>query len=75
MFGSAADFSGIPTEDDSDVNDKVNEVHVQDNIILFMYLFLLGCVVLTKWLLTVKKVSFVHESGLALLYGKKQLQL
>jgi hypothetical protein len=43
--------------------------HLVDSLQLLVFTFLLILVVLTIWLFKYKKISFIHETGLALFYG------
>lgn len=44
-------------------------IHEEDAGILLVFVILLTCVVLTVWGLKKKSIRFLHETGLALIYG------
>ena len=47
---------------------KAND-HIVDSINLLVFTFLLVLVILTVWLFKHKKFSYIHETGLAIIYG------
>lgn len=49
---------------------KANEMHRIDSLNLLLYTFLLTLTVLTIWLFKHRRVSWLHETGLAVIYGK-----
>src|SRR5579883_741252 len=49
-------------------NFKKNE-HVLESINLLMFILLLILVIFTIWFLKKKHIRFLHESGLAIIYG------
>ena len=44
--------------------------HIVDSINLLMFTLLLILVILTIWLFKHKKFPYIHETGLAIIYGK-----
>lgn len=51
---------------------KANLNHRLDSLNLFLYTFLLTLTVLTIWLFKHRSVSWLHETGLAVIYGEWQ---
>lgn len=49
---------------------KAQSTHRLDTLNLLSYTFLLILTVLTIWLFKHRRVSFLHETGLAVIYGK-----
>lgn len=49
---------------------KAQTTHRLDSLNLLSYTFLLILTVLTIWLFKHRRVSFLHETGLAVIYGK-----
>lgn len=54
---------------------KAQSAHMIDSLNLLSYTFLLILTVLTIWLFKHRRVSFLHETGLAVIYGKFHLYL
>jgi len=50
-------------------DEKKMLAHKFDSLLLLLYTFLLTLTVLTIWLFKHRRVAFVHETGLAILYG------
>lgn len=50
-------------------NLRKSREHIVDSINLLIFMFLLILVILTIWFLKKKKISFIHESSLAIFYG------
>ncbi len=53
----------------SQENQRTEREHIVDSAQLLIYTLLLIAVFLTIWLLKHKKFSYIHETGVALLYG------
>ena len=48
---------------------KESELHRLDSLSLLIYCFLLTLTVLTIWLLKHRRFRYLHETGLAIIYG------
>lgn len=55
---------------DIELDAKANQMHRIDSLNLLLYTFLLTLTVLTIWLFKHHRVSWLHETGLAVIYGK-----
>lgn len=55
---------------DIQLDAKAQSTHRIDSLNLLSYTFLLILTVLTVWLFKHRRVSFLHETGLAVIYGK-----
>lgn len=55
---------------DIELDAKANKIHQIDSLNLLLYTFLLTLTVLTIWLFKHRRVSWLHETGLAVIYGK-----
>lgn len=55
---------------DIELDAKAQSTHRIDSLNLLSYTFLLILTVLTIWLFKHRRVSFLHETGLAVIYGK-----
>jgi sodium/hydrogen exchanger-like protein 6/7 len=56
-------------ESNQNMRDDYN--HVVDSINLLIFTLLLILVILTIWLFKHKRFPYIHETGLAIIYGKK----
>ncbi|XP_052868395.1 sodium/hydrogen exchanger 7 isoform X4 [Anopheles cruzii] len=54
---------------DIELDAKANKMHQIDSLNLLLYTFLLTLTVLTIWLFKHHRVSWLHETGLAVIYG------
>lgn len=54
---------------DVQVDEKKAYNHVADSVDLLCYVSLLCLTILTLWAFKTKRVRFLHESGLAVIYG------
>lgn len=54
---------------DIELDAKANQMHRIDSLNLLLYTFLLTLTVLTIWLFKHHRVSWLHETGLAVIYG------
>lgn len=56
---------------DIELDAKATLLHRIDSFNLLVYTFLLTLTILTIWLFKHHRVSWLHETGLAIIYGKK----
>lgn len=59
---------------DIELDAKATLLHRIDSFNLLVYTFLLTLTILTIWLFKHHRVSWLHETGLAIIYGKKKFQ-
>jgi len=57
------------SEVDVEVDEKKHEAHIIDSLDLLLYVCLLILTIVTIWVFKQRRVRFLHESGLAILYG------
>jgi uncharacterized membrane protein len=62
-------LSRAASEVDVEVDEKKHEGHVIDSLDLLLYVCLLILTIVTIWVFKQRRVRFLHESGLAIVYG------
>jgi len=56
-------------EIETQVDERRQKVHIVDSLDLLIYLSLLAITILTLWVFKKKRLKFLHESGLAVIFG------
>ena len=55
---------------DTELDEKALENHRLDSLNILLYTILLSLTVLTIWAFHHRRIRFLHETGLAVIYGK-----
>lgn len=55
---------------DIEIDEKVLKAHRLDSLNILLYTFLLILTVVTIWIFKYRRARYLHETGLAVLFGK-----
>ena len=69
LFACLANRQAKGSAIDVQVDEKKAYNHVADSVDLLCYVCLLSLTILTSWAFKTKRLRFLHESGLAVMYG------
>ena len=61
--------SDLEQDVDVRIDEKESKTHRLDSLILLLYCSLLALTVVTIWLFKHRRIRYLHETGLALVYG------
>ena len=61
--------SKLEQDVDARIDEKEESTHRLDSLILLLYTCLLTLTVVTIWLFKHRRIRYLHETGLALVYG------
>lgn len=69
VVGSIINCHVAAESTDIELDAKAQQLHRIDSLNLLVYTFLLTLTILTIWLFKHRRVSWLHETGLAIIYG------